>query len=143
MFADPVGVANPAAALVESTGLTLKSQDPLHHPTAVPLGSTEIHQLMGPPDRGHYCAFDLFDSRGLLLQLANQAVLQLSIIRRGTGERTSSKQALAAGSGGEEEGEACDSLGYGHRWVQKSLMLGGQPRLHRYQVARMESTSSR
>src|SRR3954465_9990843 len=125
MFAHPVGMANPAAALAESAGLILKCQDPLHHSSAVALGRTEIHELMGPPDRGHHRAFDLLDGRGIFLQLADQAVHQLAIIGRGTSESTSSEQALAGGSGREEEGEAFDSLGCWHRWVQKSLMLGG------------------
>ena len=81
MFAHPVGMANPAAALAESAGLTLKSQDPLHHSNAVALGRTEIHELMGPPDRGHHRAFDPLDGRGLLLQLANQAVHQLDLFQ--------------------------------------------------------------
>src|SRR3954470_53954 len=125
MFAHPVGMTNPAAALAESAGLTLKPQDPLHHSTGVALGSTEIHELMCPPDRGHHRPFNSFDGRGLLLQLADQAVPQLPIVRRGTSESLPSEKALAGGSGGEEKGEAFDSLGRGRRWVQKSLMLGG------------------
>src|SRR3954451_2905206 len=125
MFAHPMGMANPAAALAEGTGLALKSQDPLHHSSAVALGSTEIHELMGPPDRGHHRALDPFDGRGLLLQLANQALHQLRIIGSGASESTSSEQALAGGSGCEEEGKAFDSLACGHRWVQKFLILAG------------------
>ena len=86
MFAHPMGMANPAAALAESAGLTLKSEDPLHQSSAVALGSPEIHELMGPPDHGHHRAFDPLDGRGLFLQLANQAVHQLPIIGRGRSE---------------------------------------------------------
>jgi len=136
-------MADPAAALAKSAGLALKSQNPLHHSSGVAVGSTEIHQLMGPPDCGHHGTFDPFDGRGLLLQLANQPVSQLPVIRRGASESTSSEQPLASRSGGEEERESFDSLGRGHRLVQRSLMGGAPPRMHCYQVARMESTSSR
>jgi hypothetical protein len=125
MFTDAVGMADPAAALAESSGLTLKSQDPLHHSIAVALGGTEIHELMGSPDRWHRGRLGPFDGRGLLLQLANQMLHQLLIIGSEASQGASSQQALAGGSGGEEEGEAFDSLGCGHRWVQKGLMFGG------------------
>ena len=71
MFAHPVGMADPAAALTKSAGLPLKSQDPVHHSSTVALGCTEIHELMSPPDGGHHRGFDPLDRRGLLLQPAN------------------------------------------------------------------------
>ncbi len=80
---------------------------------------------MGPPDRGHHRALDPFDGRRLLLQLADQTLHQLLLIGSRASEGASSQQALAGGSGGEKEGEALDSLGCGHRWVQKGLMFGG------------------
>ena len=71
MFAHPVGMANPAAALTKSAGLPLKSQDPVHHSSTVALGCTEIHELMDPPDGGQHRGFDPLDGGGLLLQPAN------------------------------------------------------------------------
>ena len=124
MFADAVGMADPAAALAESSRLTLKSQDPLHHATAV-AGSIEIHQFMGPPDCGYRRPLSPFDGRGLLPQLASQMLHQLFIIGSRAGQGASSQQALAGGSRGEEEGEAIDTLGCGGRWVQKGLMPWG------------------
>ena len=114
MFAHPVGMADPAAALTESAGLTLKWQNPVHHSSTVALGRTEIHELMGPPDGGHHRAFDPLNGRGFRVQLENQALPQLAIIGRRGSKGAPSEQALAGGSGCEEERESLDSLGCRH-----------------------------
>jgi hypothetical protein len=69
---------------------------------------------MGPPDGGHHRGFDPLDGRRFLVQLANQALPQLAIIGRRGSKGAPSEQALAGGSGCEEERESLDSLGCRH-----------------------------
>jgi hypothetical protein len=118
VLADAVGVADPAAALAEGSGLPLEREDAFQSPPPGALITRlEIQQLVGSPDRWHHGR--IHDLR--LGDLLDQALDQVFLVGRGLTQSPARQHPLPGWRRGKEEDQPVYAfLGMG-RCGQRSL----------------------